>query len=260
MRNRQTEPNKEGVHLLYKHLGETPNERILRWKKENSQYNDVSATYAGRLDPMAEGLLLVLSGDAILDKQSYIDLEKTYHFEMLWGFETDTHDILGLVTNKSEVIPEEAEGINEIKNKIGKFEQNYPAYSSKPVLGKPLFQWARESKIGEIEIPKHEVGITSAEFISRKVISKEELLRNISEKIYKVQGDFRQKDILIKWQESIENSNLITFTIDSLSISVSSGFYVRQFVSDFSALFNSLATTFHIKRTKIGEFDVKNAV
>jgi tRNA U55 pseudouridine synthase TruB len=26
-------------------------------------------------------------------------MDKTYEFEVLWGFGTDTHDILGLVTN-----------------------------------------------------------------------------------------------------------------------------------------------------------------
>ena len=51
------------VHLLHKQLGETPNQRVMRFKVENPDYSSVSMTYAGRLDPLAEGLLLVLSGD-----------------------------------------------------------------------------------------------------------------------------------------------------------------------------------------------------
>ena len=46
-----------GLHLLYKNLGETPNKCIERFKKENPKYADVPMTYAGRLDPMAEGLI-----------------------------------------------------------------------------------------------------------------------------------------------------------------------------------------------------------
>ena len=87
-----------GLHLLYKNLGETPNESILRFKKENPEYKDESMTYAGRFDPMAEGLLLVISHEELQNKDQYLDLKKTYEFEMLWGFETDTLDILGKIS------------------------------------------------------------------------------------------------------------------------------------------------------------------
>ena len=37
----------KGLHLFYKNIGETPNERVLRFKKENSEYRDLPMTYAG---------------------------------------------------------------------------------------------------------------------------------------------------------------------------------------------------------------------
>lgn len=246
----------KGLHLLYKNLGETPNERILRFKKENPQYTEVSMTYAGRLDPMAEGLLLVVSGNEIKSKDSYQNLEKTYEVQILWGFETDTLDVLGKVTNSGhlEVSKEEVE--KKIDGSIGKFEQKYPDYSSKSVNGKSLFQWAREGRIGEIEIPAHTVEILNTGFISRRQVLGEELLQDVKSKIALVKGDFRQTEILQRWQEVLGGRLEEKFSIDTIRLDVSSGFYVRQFVKDLDEKLGSLAVTFHIKRTRIGEYAI----
>src|SRR6185436_8316630 len=85
------------VLRLCKNLGETPLACIERFRSERPEYAKTNMTYLGRLDPMAEGLLLVLAGNT-KDKQQYLDSDKAYEFEVLWGFETDTYDILGLVT------------------------------------------------------------------------------------------------------------------------------------------------------------------
>jgi tRNA U55 pseudouridine synthase TruB len=279
-------PNKT-VHLLYKNLGETPNEAILRFKKDNPEYEGQSMTYAGRLDPMAEGLLLVLSGEELTKKDEYLNLQKTYEFEMLWGFETDTLDLLG-VENSYSTNPPQGTDIFLLENSssslrrvslgpsqdivstnfptnsqisdyvggvVGKIEQKYPVYSSKPVQGKPLFQWAREGKLGSVEIPSHEVEICSGEFLSRRNISGKELLDVIAHRISLVKGDFRQNEILNRWKGVLEGREKENFMVDKMSLTVSSGFYVRQFVEDLAKSFNAKAVTFSIKRTKVGEFE-----
>lgn len=247
------------VHILYKNLGETPNQCILRFKKDSPEYANTPMTYAGRLDPMAEGLLLVLSGEELMNKDKYLDLQKTYEFEILWGFETDTLDLLGLVSLNNKVHNVEKEKIQDkLKNSIGKFEQLYPSYSSKPVLGKPLFQWAREGRLSEIEIPKHMVEIFDINYLSRRTISKEYLLEDINSKILRVSGDFRQKETLEKWQEILEKSKEKEFSIDKFSTTVSSGFYVRQFVQDIANSLGVVATTFHIKRISVGGFKINS--
>lgn len=152
---------KEGVHLVWKEVGETPVEAIQKFKKENLKKNPeldfLPMTYAGRLDPMAEGLLVLLSGEETKNKEKYLGLRKKYTFEMLWGVETDTHDVLGVVSSFNALGPrdvtEEKEIKEYLKKNTGKFEQYYPMYSSRPVGGKPLFEWAREGKIGDIELP-----------------------------------------------------------------------------------------------------------
>jgi len=142
---------------LYKKEGETPLEAIEEFRKKNLEYSDVKMTYAGRLDPMAEGVLLVLVGDECKNKENYLGLDKEYEFEILHGIQTDTYDILGLPAKSgtSDVPQIEIEtsntSIDAIEKSKGKFTQKYPPYSSMTVQGKQLFQWAREGRLDEIE-------------------------------------------------------------------------------------------------------------
>ena len=190
------------IHLLFKQLGETPNQCLMRYKMANKAYFAVPMTYAGRLDPLAEGLLLVLSGDEVREKEKYLDLKKTYIFEKLWGFSTDTLDVLGMVSEDEISIPTTIEIKKALEKEVGKFEQQYPNYSSKPVNGLPLLEWARSGKLHEIEIPSHEVEIFEASHIARKTILGSDLLNEVKTKIKSVVGDFRQKEILNKWMET----------------------------------------------------------
>jgi tRNA pseudouridine(55) synthase len=248
----------KGLHLVYKKVGETPLQTINRFKVENPEYKNIPITYAGRLDPMAEGLLLLLSGDLVYEKEKYLGLPKTYEFEVLWGFETDTLDLLGLVVESQKVhkicTVEELE--DKINHSVGKLEQKYPAYSSKPVDGKPLFMWAREGKLDDIKIPSHEVEVFSTSFVSRRIIEGRELLKEIENKISLVSGDFRQVEILEHWKDALDNKLDQVFTVDRLKVNASSGFYVRQFVSDLARNLENQATTLSIYRAKIGEYEL----
>lgn len=249
-----TASQEKNIHLLYKKIGQTPLEALLEYKKNNPELNGISITYAGRLDPLAEGLLLLLSGEMVNEKEKYTELKKVYEFEVLWGFETDSLDILGLVSSgKGEVSEEKV--IKYLKDNMGKFEQVYPIYSSRPVGGKPLLLWAREGRISEIDIPKHEVEIFSSEFLGRRNISKIDLLNDIERKINLVNGDFRQTKILEKWKSILTDSKE-SFVLDKIKLKVSGGFYVRQFVNDFAKSFGAFATTYHIKRVQIGDYSI----
>ena len=60
--------------LLNKAIGETPLELILKFKRKNPEYENEKIAYAGRLDPMADGLLLLLLGEENKKRKSYEDL------------------------------------------------------------------------------------------------------------------------------------------------------------------------------------------
>lgn len=250
MKNTETK-----VLSLYKNLGETPLECIERYRLSNPSYKEVKMTYLGRLDPMAEGLLLVLAGNT-KDKDIYLASDKAYEFEVLWGFETDTYDLLGLVTNGQGEMPKKIEGrmprlLEDIRNKK---VQIYPPYSSKPVGGKPLFEWARENKIEEIDIPSRGIKIFSINHEDSRLVSKEDLQKEILKRIDLVKGDFRQSEIIGRWQDALRLSSEKDFFISTFKASVSSGTYIRSLVNDMGKFFEVGATTFWIKRTRVGEY------
>ncbi|AKM84395.1 MAG: tRNA pseudouridine synthase B [Candidatus Campbellbacteria bacterium GW2011_GWD1_35_49] len=245
------------IFELYKKEGETPLEAIEKFRKENVRFGDQKMTYAGRLDPMAEGVLLVLVGEECKNKDEYLGLDKEYEFEILWGFQTDTYDVLGIPkqTGSDPVLKKfkNFEFSNSLKNKIvnlkGKFIQKYPPYSSMTVKGKQLFQWAREGRLNEIEIPDAEIEIYEAEFLENRKIEKEELLKNILSRIEKIKGDFRQEEIKKEWK-NILNNNLDVrvpseFVISKFRIKCSSGTYVRGIANELGGI------AYGIKRTRI---------
>lgn len=257
------------MHLTYKQQGETPLECLERFRVEKGISPDVSMTYAGRLDPMAEGLLILLEGEECKDKEKYTGLGKTYAFEILVGFATDTYDLLGLASSFDDfVIPDvifQKHVVDEIRNPgifqetlnsfIGKQEQVYPLYSSKTVDGKQLHTYAREGRADFVR-PTHEVEIYSLQCTNTRILTKNELEKEITSRIAKVTGDFRQKEILEKWSEVLEHREDKEFHIFSCTMDCSSGTYVRQLVHDIGHKLGVPMTTFFIKRTKVGNYEL----
>ena len=83
--------NKAGAVVnLYKNLGETPRERLERLRLQKPHYAHEVLSYAGRLDPMAEGVMLCLVGSANHRREEYLNKGKEYILDVLFGFATDT--------------------------------------------------------------------------------------------------------------------------------------------------------------------------
>ena len=80
---------------IYKPVGISPLDAIKTLKEKYPELKDEKMTYAGRLDPLAEGVLLILAGNAVYEKEKYLKLDKEYEAEILFGFNTDTYDIFG---------------------------------------------------------------------------------------------------------------------------------------------------------------------
>jgi tRNA U55 pseudouridine synthase TruB len=72
--------------LIDKKVGETPLELINRIRIEMPELKDERLSYAGRLDPMAEGQMLILVGDENDNREKYLGLDKEYEAEFWWAF------------------------------------------------------------------------------------------------------------------------------------------------------------------------------
>ncbi len=242
--------NNENKALIYKQPGETPLEALERYRAEKDISENIPMTYAGRLDPMAEGLLLILIGDECKNKEAYLGLDKEYEVEIAFGIETDTHDALGLAS--AEVTPMTEVSPLQLQKYAGKFSQPYPAYSSKTVNGKHLHELSRSNELPD-EMPVKEVEIYSIEEIGRNEILAQDLLKRILSAIEKVKGDFRQEDIQKRWVEVLSDSKASkSYMIRTIRVHCSSGTYMRSLADKIGKDAGTGAFALTIKRTKIG--------
>lgn len=247
---------KQQVIILDKPIGKTPLQMVELFKERNPEYKEDIISYAGRLDPMAHGLLILLIGDENKQRESYLHLDKTYEVEILFGVETDTYDVLGKIQSCKETKLQRSNIENKLQTFIGKREQVYPPYSSKAVQGKPLFWWAREGKLGEIEIPKREIEIFSIDYVSEKEIGGKELLTEIKKRIGEVQGDFRQAETLSEWKTNSTTTQV--YAVIKIQVTCSSGTYMRTLAHELGKQLGTSAIAFDIKRTQVGKYLIKD--
>ncbi len=246
---------------LYKQLGETPRERLERLRVQKPHYEHEVLSYAGRLDPMAEGVMLALVGAANQNREAYLELSKEYVVDILWGFSTDTYDLLGRVMEIGEaddITREKVQkGLNEFR---GHIEQEYPPYSSKTVEGKSLFAWARQGALGSLVMPRRSVTIYSIEVEEMYKVPEVTLLEFIEESVTKVNGDFRQEEILRTWRRHLKKEGTREFVAASVRVECSSGTYVRSIANGMGEKLGCPALALHILRTKVGEYSVEKSL
>ena len=176
--------------------------------------------HTGTLDPLATGVLVICIGQATKLVELLTNHDKEYIADITFGIETDTLDITGTVL-KEENTNFSREEIEKVLNEYQKeYDQMVPIYSAIKINGKKLYEYAREKE--EIELP------------SRKV------------KIYKID--------LLKY-EQINNKTHI-----QIKCNVSKGTYIRSLIRDIALSLNTVAIMTDLRRTKVGEFTLKDSI
>lgn len=234
-----------------KRIGETPLQMLNRLREERPELKNERLSYAGRLDPVAEGEMIVMVGDENNVREKFLKRDKVYEVYMLFGFATDTYDILGLVEDYSDLNVNSREVKDGLKVMKKLKEIEYPAYSSKVVDGKPLFQWKREGRIREVEIPKRDIKVKGCKVLETEEISKQDLWNYIQFVIGEVKGDFRQQDIYIKWRKVLEDMEKESFQIAKVRFKVTSGTYIRSLTHMLGEEIGVPACILKLKRVKI---------
>jgi tRNA pseudouridine(55) synthase len=252
LHNTQKDENSQsiqGVHHFWKLPGETLAVMLRRFREEQVMGEDEKLTYAGRLDPMAEGVVPILSGEARFQKDHMMTAAKTYEVDILLGISTDTGDMLGLVTNTDLAKKPSAAEIKEAIAMMADItELLYPNYSSRPVDGKPLFVHARAGKA--VHRPIKNVVIHSLELLSIKEVPLNELVASAVETIKKVQGDFRQQETIEQWQALQQDMKV---QVVSIRTNVSSGTYMRSLAEKLGELVGVPALAYRIVRIGIAK-------
>lgn len=254
--------SKQAILNLYKRPGETPLECLKRFQDANPEYKNEKMTYAGRLDPLASGVLLILVGEECKSKEKYLGLDKEYELEVLFGVSTDTQDVLGLIKSVARPGLAIGESLMEesLSKLIGKFIQDYPAYSSKTVKGKSLFSISRAGETDSVEDwPTKEVEIYSIESLGWQKKKSTEVQREILEKIKSVTGDFRQAEISAGWDKHFKTTNLPDYSILKFKVTCSSGAYMRSLAERIGKESGMPALAYNIVRTRLEKYKIEES-
>ncbi len=252
--------------LLQKTVGQTPLECLELWRKNKPELERVPLAYAGRLDPMAEGVLLVLIGEECKKQTEYHHLDKEYEFEILFGTHSDSGDVLGIITETEKRLVSKEEINSILKTFVGPIELPYPIFSAKTIQGKPLHTWTMEGRLNEIIIPTKKSEIFELELLTLKELSRVEIVKIASEKIETIPpvtdirkalgNDFRRPDVRKAWTAFSEtDSPADQFFIAKIRCVSSSGTYMRTLAEEIAKKLNSQGLAFSINRTKIGHYD-----
>ena len=192
---------------------------------------------------------------------SYLSQEKEYEVEVLFGFSSDTGDVLGIPhTSQTKTFSTQLE-LEQLLSKvlpkyIGVQTQPYPAYSSKTVQGRPLHWWARENRIHDISIPSREIVIQKIHTLSYQSYTAPELLMRIEQKISLVRGDFRQEEITNAWRALLKDTNANQFWAVTLSVTSSAGAYMRSLAERLGREVCKDGLALSILRTRVGSYTI----
>ena len=148
----------DGIVNVYKEAGFTSHDVVAKLR---GIYGQKKVGHTGTLDPMAEGVLIVVLGRATKLADLIITKKKRYIAQMLLGQETDTDDTSGQVTKEAaaeeldKMFSSEEEFSKLLEDTfsgfIGKSEQIPPMYSAIKINGKKLYEYAREGKSVELK-------------------------------------------------------------------------------------------------------------
>ena len=121
----------------------------------------VKVGHTGTLDPLATGLLIILTGKHTKQASSFLSLDKGYQVKAVLGMETDTFDLGGKIVRQSDKGVTKAELEMVVKGFHDDIWQIPPPYSSKKIGGRKAYELARKGVA--VNIPPKKVSIYSLE-------------------------------------------------------------------------------------------------
>jgi tRNA pseudouridine55 synthase len=151
-----------GVLILDKPAGWTSHDVVNRVRRLLGQR---SVGHLGTLDPMATGVLPLVTGSLTRLAQFYTDSEKTYEGAIRFGFSTDTYDAEGEATSAAQEVKLDRGEVEALAGRFrGVISQMPPPFSAKKIQGVPAYKLARKQK--EVVLTPVEVEIKELEILA----------------------------------------------------------------------------------------------
>ena len=153
-----------GVIIVDKPAGWTSHDVVNRMRRILGQR---SIGHLGTLDPLATGVLPLVTGSLTRLAQFYTASEKTYEGVIRFGFATTTYDADGEPVGEPASVAPGLEQLEELAAGFqGLIEQIPPPFSAKKIKGVPAYKLARRQQevvLKAVQVEIKEFAITSCE-------------------------------------------------------------------------------------------------
>ncbi len=248
-----------GLLNVYKPRSLTPLQTIHSLRKFLAIDESVKIGYAGRLDPLASGVLLLMIGDECKNRESFQGLTKSYQFNILFGIRTDSLDPLGRIVREDLAYNIDLKEINRVLSQVkGNIELKYPLYSSYAIDGVPMHKLARAGVLKSKDRPLKIVEIKRITLLDLKRISISLLSTKFIEEIKKVNGHFDQKNVITTWKSYSKIKAEVK--VATIEVEASSGTYVRSLAELVGDMLKIPTIAYDIERLKVGNFNINNSL
>lgn len=214
--------------------------------RNNLSLKKIKIGHAGTLDPLATGLLVVCIGKFTKKIEEIQSKRKEYTGIITIGATTESFDLEKEVNNEFPIINITNEMIHSVANSfIGIQKQQSPIHSAKKIAGKRAYEYARNNQ--EVVIKSSEIVIDTFD-------------------ILEISTNYSELQTKIDTEEPIKSNTINQFPFYTKGIHIkfrivcSKGTYIRAIARDFGLALNSGGHLSELRRTKIGEFDVANAL
>ena len=145
----------DAVLVIDKPAGLTSHDVVARVRR---LLGERSVGHLGTLDPLATGVLPLLTGRFTRLAQFYTAADKTYEGVIRLGFATDTWDADGEPLGPQQPVKVSLEDLLKAAQGLtGEIEQQPPRFSAKKIAGVPAYKLARKDR--EVELKKVRVSV-----------------------------------------------------------------------------------------------------
>ena len=136
----------------------------IRWLiKKKFDLKKIKVGHAGTLDPLATGLMIIISGKKTKQIINYQNLDKTYVGSFILGSTTKSYDLETPINKVYNVDHISSKDLNEVKKKfLGSIKQTPPIFSAIKKDGKRLYEYARNNE--KVLITEREIEIKKLDF------------------------------------------------------------------------------------------------
>lgn len=226
------------IHLIWKPVGLTPLNAVEALKRKLSlSGEDARLAYAGRLDPMAEGVLPLLGGEDRFSPEKHRQHDKTYISTFVVGLQSDSGDLLGLVKVRDTITQP------DLPSLVGNRERRLPDWASPHMKNQlkglpitPLF--------------KH-MDVHSVDLLGGAYQTGEELKQYAFRQLEKATFPYRVAEARRAW-EALPGGAL--FQTHRVQFQVAAGTYIRTLAEESGCLVLSLT------RTRVGDWGANDCV